>query len=68
MCGLGCMMPAAAGVQDIAAGRHVSGRRQGEAGGCNLAGNKTLVVEFQNGQDDSWGGASQAQPQPWVVP
>jgi hypothetical protein len=51
--GLGCMMPAAAGVQDIAAGRQVSGRRQGEASGCNLAGNKTLVVEFQNGQDDT---------------
>ncbi len=40
------------------AGRHVSSRRQGEASGCYLAGDKTLVVEFLNGRDDSGGDAS----------
>ncbi len=44
------------GVQDTAAGSHVSSRRQGVASGCNLAGNQALVVEFQNGRDDSSGG------------
>ncbi len=32
--------------------RTLSGRRQGEARGCSLAGDKTLVVKFRNGQDD----------------
>jgi hypothetical protein len=45
------------GVQDTAAGRHVSGRRQRERQEDATSGNKTLVVEFRNGQDD-WGGDS----------